>query len=86
MFLGASLKPDYFKQKVNLFIALAPVASTAHITSWEIVGPAQNIDELVSSLVDERKLYNWFPPMRQGMAALDAFCAMFSKTCENLAS
>lgn len=33
MFLGASLKPDYYKEKVNLFIALAPVASTANTTS-----------------------------------------------------
>ena len=28
MFLGAALNPDYFKEKINLFIALAPVATT----------------------------------------------------------
>ena len=33
MFLGASLNPDYFNQKVNLFVALAPVANTATIDS-----------------------------------------------------
>lgn len=33
MFLGASLNPEYFKQKVKVFAALAPVASTSHISS-----------------------------------------------------
>ena len=33
MFLGASLQPDYFKEKINLFIALAPVANTATVSS-----------------------------------------------------
>ena len=31
MFLGASLNPEYFNQKVNLFVALAPVANTATV-------------------------------------------------------
>jgi len=31
MFAGASLIPDYFKQKVNLFVALAPIASVHNI-------------------------------------------------------
>ena len=29
MFLGASLNPNYFNEKINLYIALAPVATTA---------------------------------------------------------
>ena len=33
MFLGASLKPDYFNERINLFVALAPVANTAGISS-----------------------------------------------------
>jgi len=43
MFLGASLNPDYFKEKVNLFIALAPVASTANISSPIARGLAPHI-------------------------------------------
>jgi len=31
MFLGASLNPDYFKKKVNLFVALGPVTSLNNI-------------------------------------------------------
>ena len=61
MFLGAALKPDYFKEKVNLFVALAPVASTAHITIPEMVWGANHINEVVVSLVDVGKFYNWFP-------------------------
>ena len=60
MFLGASLDPEYFKQKVNVYIALAPVASTAHITGF-LEFLAHNIEETVSSLVDDLGLYSWFP-------------------------
>jgi len=31
MFLGASLNPDYFNEKVNLFVALGPVLSLNNI-------------------------------------------------------
>ena len=29
MFVAASLNPDYFKEKINLFVALAPVGGVA---------------------------------------------------------
>jgi hypothetical protein len=41
MFLGASLNPDYFKEKINLYIALAPVASTANIPNHVIRAAAK---------------------------------------------
>lgn len=51
MFLGASLDPEYFKSKINVYIALAPVASTAHITGFlEFV--AHDIDHMIETLVD----------------------------------
>ena len=31
MFLGASLNPDYFNEKVNLYVALAPATTLANI-------------------------------------------------------
>ena len=31
MFLGASLNPNYFKEKVNLFVALGPATSLHNI-------------------------------------------------------
>ena len=33
MFLGASLNPDYFNEKVNLFVALAPATSMYNSTA-----------------------------------------------------
>jgi len=38
MFAGASLKPDYFKEKVEYFVALAPIVRLDHTKSgamWE---------------------------------------------------
>ena len=35
-FLGASLLPDYYSQRINLSILLAPVAKTTHITTKSI--------------------------------------------------
>jgi len=46
MFLGASLNPDYFKEKINLYIALAPVASTANIPNHMIRAAAKMISVL----------------------------------------
>ena len=31
MFLGASLNPDYFSQKVNLFVALGPATKMTNV-------------------------------------------------------
>ena len=31
MFLGASLDPDYFQEKVNLFVALGPVSTMYNV-------------------------------------------------------
>ena len=31
MFLGASLNPEYFNEKVNLFVALGPVTTLNNI-------------------------------------------------------
>lgn len=41
--MGASLLPDFYAEKVNLFMALAPVASTANIPIWYVRYLAHNI-------------------------------------------
>ena len=79
MFLAAALNPEYFKAKVNLYVALAPVASTAHITDDSIVSAANNIDNMVANLVDGRGFFNWFPNLKEGTEAVDAFCAVLGK-------
>jgi len=84
MFLAASMNPEYFTEKVNLYIALAPVASTANLAIPEIRIAAHSVNAIVDIMVDELHFYNWFPQFSQGSAALDAFCsiAVVSKLCE----
>ena len=60
MFLGAALRPDYFKEKINLYIALAPVACTIN---WSAGGLEDHIEMLEFLVVDIIKYYNWFKPM-----------------------
>jgi len=84
MFLAAAMNPDYFKAKVNLFVALAPVASTANIKSPAMHIAAHHVHEIKTAIVDVAGFYNWFPNPSQGAAALDAVCALpvVSALCE----
>ena len=75
-FLGASLKPDYFTEKINLAIMLAPVARTANITG--VLADAAHITpEIKLAVVDVLGIYNWVAPVPLGSAAIDAFCEAF---------
>ena len=74
MFLGASLNPTYFKEKINLFIALAPVASTQYLKIKSMRLAADHIKVTKFALVDVLGLYNWFPPVSLGSEAIDTFC------------
>ena len=77
MFLGASLNPEYFKEKINLFIALAPVASTANITSPIARALAPHIKLLEAILVRGLNYRNWFAPMPKAVQLVDAVCGAF---------
>jgi len=81
MFLGASLNPDYFKEKINLYIALAPVASTANIPNHIIRAAAKMIDVLEWVIVKKLKYYNWFAPMPVVTDAVGAFCELIPDVC-----
>lgn len=81
MFLGASLNPQYFKEKVNVYIALAPVASTAHITGF-LKFVAHDVDNMIATLVDQEGLYSWFPQFSESSVAIDSFCALAKNLCE----
>jgi hypothetical protein len=50
MFIGSSLKPDYFKEKINHFVALAPIVRLDHSTNKAMVAASQIIGPL-SSLI-----------------------------------
>ena len=77
MFLGASLNPEYFKEKINLFIALAPVATTANNTSPIAIWLAPHIKLLEAILVRGLNYRNWFAPMPKAVQLVDAVCGAF---------
>lgn len=62
-FLGASLMPDYYAEKFNLFMALAPVASTANIPIWYIRLAAHHVSLIKFWIVGVFNWYNWIPPL-----------------------
>ena len=62
MFLGASLKPDYFNERINLFVALAPVANTAGISSPMILAMKPWFKQIVFFVVKLGGVYNWIDP------------------------
>ena len=70
MFLAGSLDPDYFKQKINLFVALAPVGTTASITNPFMKFSSDHINLFIDTLVGGMKQYNWFPNNKAGSAAI----------------
>lgn len=77
MFLGASMNPEYFKEKVNLFIALAPVASTANISSPIAKALAPHIGLLEFGLARVLGYRNWFAPMPRADELVDLVCGGF---------
>merc|ERR1712060_342926 len=84
MFLGASLNPDSFNEKVNLFIALAPVASTVHISNPIIKHAASLITVLELALVRKEHYYNWFAPMPMADGAIAAACDIVPGLCKEV--
>ena len=74
-FLGASLLPDYFREKINLSILLAPVAKTTHIPINSIQDAAPHVYEIQKAL-DLIGMYNLIPPQPVGSHALDSFCSI----------
>jgi len=66
---------------VNLFVALAPVASTANISTFEIVLAAHHVKEIVATMVDVGHFYNILPQFTAGTMALDALCAIVRPLC-----
>ena len=76
MFLAGSLDPAYFKQKVNLFVALAPVGTTASISNPLLKFASDHINLFIDTIVEDNKLYNWFPNFEEGTEAIDLVCTL----------
>lgn len=74
-FLGASLIPEYFTERVNLFVGLAPVVTNAACPSKPLTTAAKYIKEIELALM-EAKIYNLFPPMPLAMESALFVCGM----------
>ena len=86
MFLAASMNPDYFTEKINVFVALAPVASTQYLKIKSLRAAANHIHLCTFLLTDVLSYYSWFAPMYLGSEAIDAFCLIEKDLCRNFMS
>ena len=82
MFLGASLNPEYFTSKINLFVALAPVSTTANISNKYIVEAANKLNIIEAAVVYGLHYYNWFAPMPMADGAIDVVCGIVPDACK----
>ena len=56
-FIGSSMKPEYFKDKVSLFIGLAPIVRLDHAEN-ELMIMASKIWPLLSEVIQITHFYN----------------------------
>ena len=77
-FLGASLNPDYYREKINLNVALAPCISTVNMgKNWS----TEHMRLLELIVVDTLKYYNWFSPMPVLQHLVGTFCDILPSAC-----
>ena len=86
MFIGGSMNPEYFKSKVNLFVALAPVARVGHVKSTFLKIIASDVDRIERIMIDDFGLYNSMAPNWLKEKSMNAFCTVFSLLCDAIAS
>jgi hypothetical protein len=86
MLLGGSLNPDYFTDRVNLFVALAPVGSIANCPEEGIRHAAAHIKEIETLVVDVLKIYNWVGPKPNLVRGAVFLCDMpfIRKACDEI--
>ena len=82
MFIGASLNQEYFKQKVSLFVALAPITRIGHVRSTLLKLIAMNIDYFQKVLIDDYGMYNMFPPSWIGNNLVSELCEHIGFLCK----
>jgi hypothetical protein len=62
MFAGMSLIPDYYANKLNLFVALGPATRLKHTKSKFYRKMAEMLDVFKYIVIDTMHLYNFFEP------------------------
>ena len=83
MFLGASLNPEYFNEKVNLFVALGPVTSLNNIEVPALRALSQDWRE-VEYLALKLGAYNLFQFGYLEESAAQVLCETYEFICADL--
>lgn len=81
MFMGLSSMPEYFKEKVNVFAAMAPPVFIRSITDPRTVAEATHWPLLMDAF-EKFKLYNFIKlPNSQWQEGLVAACDLIPSIC-----
>eukprot|EP00352_Strombidinopsis_acuminata_P002349 CAMPEP_0176379592 /NCGR_PEP_ID=MMETSP0126-20121128/30467_1 /TAXON_ID=141414 ORGANISM="Strombidinopsis acuminatum, Strain SPMC142" /NCGR_SAMPLE_ID=MMETSP0126 /ASSEMBLY_ACC=CAM_ASM_000229 /LENGTH=213 /DNA_ID=CAMNT_0017742433 /DNA_START=549 /DNA_END=1190 /DNA_ORIENTATION=- len=80
MFIGSSMQPDYWKEKVNLAVALAPIANLHHTTA-DFLHLLSDMSKEIGDAAALLHFYNIVPPSGMESEAEVIFCTMFRWLC-----
>jgi len=80
MFIGTSMNPEYWKEKVNLAVALAPIANLKHTTA-DFLHLLSDFAVEIGDAAAMLHFYNILPPSGVESEAEIIFCKMFEWLC-----
>ena len=80
--MASALKPDYFAEKVNIFIALAPIVFMKNQINYALRFMSNHLKFFEFILVDVFRLYNILPPSSTLNIGLVIFCTLFRGICD----
>ena len=79
-FVGSSMKPDYYAQRVKQFIAFAPIVRLEHTGNGGMKFAASLIDPL-AEIIPALHLYNLLDMPEPILVAYAYWCSQFPATC-----
>lgn len=79
-FMGATLIPDYYKQKLNLFIGLAPIVKLDHSTNYAMVVSSQFV-EFLGEIFQFLGVYNYISIGHEARQVMGITCKLVPKFC-----
>lgn len=82
-FIGSSLKPDFYKEKVNLFVALAPIVRLDHATN-KLMTTAAPLYKIIEPLVKVSGFYSLFDQGKFTKLLESHVCKVIPHFCEAL--
>jgi len=85
MFIVASMLPDYFKAKVNLFVALAPIVRLDHSTNKAMVYAANSgVYKVLGSIVKMTHMFSLIDMDPTAAFISSSFCKALPHVCSLL--